>query len=178
MSAISRRRPLATTCTVVLIGAGLLWAPAARAAVPSDLATQPEATPASLCVSRPPRDGFPPGGGNNTGGIPPRYQWGNSPYLGARYDSCPSKVRVFYGGYSGTGFLHYTHYVMKYTTPGELGWKTTQLTIGQHRVWTFTNASHGDWNFKVKACFNAPREGGGERSVCSDWSPQIYLNSR
>ncbi|MFI1972196.1 hypothetical protein [Streptomyces cinnamoneus] len=178
MRAISRGRPLTAACAAALLGAGLMCAPGAGAVGKADATAQPDRSPASLCVSRPPHYGFPPDGGTNTGGVPPRYQWGKSPYLGARFDSCPNRVRVYYGGYSGTGFLHYTYYVMRYTTPDELGWKTANLTIGEHRVWTFNSASSGDWNFKVKACFNAPVQGGGERAICTDWSPQIYLNAR
>ncbi|GHF71156.1 hypothetical protein GCM10010218_60620 [Streptomyces mashuensis] len=171
MRVLSRGRPLTAACAAALLGAGLICAPGAAAAAVGH-------TPASLCVTRPPHTGFPPAGGTDIGGSPPRYQSGNSPYLGARFDSCPSTVRAYYGGYAGTGLFHYTYYVMQYTKPGELGWKTINLTIGEHRLLTFHEASNGDWNFKVKACFDATVQGGGQRAFCSPWSPQIYLNAR
>ncbi|MFF1479132.1 hypothetical protein ACFVYD_16485 [Streptomyces sp. NPDC058301] len=114
------------------------------------------------------RDGTAPNGGSDTGGTPPRFQYGNSPYLGAQLDSCGDVVRVYFGGYNST------HYNIRYVSPTSGRWVQQELAGGPRRVWTIT-AEAGDYNFVVQAC---NRGGALSHSSCTRWSPQIYLNAR
>ncbi|MEV5320713.1 hypothetical protein AB0K92_24220 [Streptomyces sp. NPDC052687] len=82
-----------------------------------EAAAAPDTAPAQGCYHR---DGYPPGGGRNIGGSPPKYK------SGAR---------------------------VKWEMP----------------------AGYGDYDFMVQAC---NRGGSGQRSHCTNWSPQLYLNAR
>ena len=103
--------------------------------------------------------------GRAIGGSPPRFEYDNSPYLGARYDSCGDSVKLYYGGYTGI-----THYNIR--------WGNTQREVGpgQARVLTL-NASQfgeGDVDFVVQAC----KRGSGpfSTSSCTRWSPPVRLS--
>jgi hypothetical protein len=43
--------------------------------------------------------------GQHVGGNPVRFEYGDSPYVGARYNSCEGTVKIYYGGY--TNITHY-----------------------------------------------------------------------
>ncbi|GHH80985.1 hypothetical protein GCM10018793_37440 [Streptomyces sulfonofaciens] len=163
MVSILWRRPLTAACAA-LIGAGLLVAPAAQAG----------ATPGAPSGSCTTRNGFPPDGGTNIGGDPPRYVSGSSPYLGARYNSCTNKLQV-YRGFTSTAHRTYAYYDIRFVQPGRHGWQAKQLPMGQRRVWTITPDTSGDWNFRVRACMRSIDEDGG--ATCSSWSPQIFVHA-
>lgn len=50
------------------------------------------------------RDGT-AGAGQRVGGKPARFEYGDSPYVGTRYNSCEGTVKIYYGGY--TNITHY-----------------------------------------------------------------------
>lgn len=163
----SRRRTLATFCTAVLIATGVALTPGAAQA------QAPSAAPAGQCTYR---DGYPPGGGTNIGAVPNppnEYQSRNTPYVGARFDGCTNTLKLYYGGYSSP---RYSSYEVQYTCPAQLGWRTWQLTIGEHRVYTINGPAHGDWNFKVRACASSIDDSQGARP-CTGWSPQLFLHA-
>lgn len=111
------------------------------------------------------RDAYPPGGGRNIGGSPNRYKWDSSPYIGARYNRCNGYVYVLYGGYSAT------HWNVRWAAPNG-PWEQGELPAGK-ALWSWP-ARHGDYNLMVQAC----NRGFLSRSKCTDWSPQLYLNTR
>jgi hypothetical protein len=65
-------------------------------------AQQPGAMPAAGCFTR---DGTAPDG-RRVGANPIRFDYPDSPYAGARYDSCKGVVRIHFGGYV-SGVTHY-----------------------------------------------------------------------
>ncbi|MGW7263407.1 hypothetical protein [Streptomyces sp. NPDC054842] len=110
-------------------------------------------------------DAYPPGGGTNIGGSPNRYQWSNSPYIGARYNRCNGYVYVIYGGYRAT------HYNVRWAAPGG-PWEQSELSASKG-LWKWP-ARHGDYNLMIQACNRGTFSG----SKCTAWSPQLYLNTR
>ncbi|KUN85053.1 hypothetical protein AQJ64_12540 [Streptomyces griseoruber] len=154
---VRRAATVAASCAVAV---GVMTAPGAGAA--------PTATEGVTqgCYQR---DGYPPGGGRNIGGYPAKYKWDFTPYIGARYYSCGRYVKLYYGGYS----TNTTHYNVRWAPPGG-SWRQSELRAGADMVWTF-DAAYGDYNFSVQAC---NRGGTFERSRCTNWSPQLYLNTR
>lgn len=163
MKITKRRRPLATLCAALMTGTGLALAPGVAAAQPPS--STPASAPAKQCTTR---DGFPPAGGTNIGGVPNRYKYGSTPYVGARFDGCANTLKLYYGGYSSP----WDYYEVRYTYPGQLGWFTWRLTMGERRVSTVNGPAHGDWNFKVRACAYGIDEPG-----CTGWSPQLFLHA-
>lgn len=153
-------RRMVTVLSSCVVAAGIMTAPTAGAA---STATDEVARG---CYTR---DGHPPGGGRNIGGYPAKYQWDHTPYVGARYHSCGRTVSFYYGGYTTST----THYNLSYTSPGS-GWRQIELRAGANMVWRF-DAAYGDYNFKVQAC---NRGGAFQSSRCTNWSPQLYLNTR
>ncbi|MEU0368960.1 hypothetical protein ABZ070_01630 [Streptomyces sp. NPDC006283] len=180
MTLLHGRLPVTATCTAALLAA-LLMTPDVGQAHPVPSA------PTAPCFT----DGFPPrGGGTPTGRSPVRFKWGNSPYLGARYNRCAGTVKVYYGGYPARGGLFgniaaYSHYILRYSTPNDFNWHEARLTVGAARVATF-DAFRGDWNFMVKACGGESLGqlfpwGAGRNAAplwCTAWSPLVYLNAR
>ncbi|QTD99506.1 hypothetical protein [Streptomyces cyanogenus] len=130
-------------------------------------AKEPGSAPATLCTYR---DAFPPGGGTNIGGVPPRYKYTYTPYAGARFDGCTNTLKVYYGGYSNP---RYAYYEISYTYPSRFGWFTWQMGMGERQVATVQGPAHGDWNFKVRACARSIDEG----PHCTGWSPQLFLHA-
>ncbi|MDL5203792.1 hypothetical protein [Streptomyces sp. ALI-76-A] len=163
MAALMLRRT-ATVLSSCAVAAGIVMAPEAGAA-PAAAPTVTDAV-AQGCYTR---DGYPPDGGRNIGGNPPKYKWDHTPYVGARYASCGRTVRLYYGGYTNNT----THYNVRYAPPGG-GWQQTELRAGAHMMWKFP-AAYGDYNFSVQAC---NRGGAFQSSRCTNWSPQLYLNTR
>jgi len=105
--------------------------------------------------------------GQEIAGSPKRYEFGDSPYVGARYDQCLQTIKVYFGGYTGI-----THYNIR------PGWGP-QVEVAPHRkgVWTAPKAAR-NWPrnevyFSVQAC----RRGGVlQKSSCSAWSPVVKIN--
>ncbi len=108
--------------------------------------------------------GSPPygAGGQNTGGYPPRYRYGDSPYLGVLYDSCAGTIKVYYGGYTST------HYNI-----GGYG-KQRDVPGGARRVTTFrvSGSDPRAYGITVQAC---NRGSWGGRSKCTRLSPVVWI---
>ncbi|KPI20620.1 hypothetical protein OV450_0086 [Actinobacteria bacterium OV450] len=174
MSILTWRNAITAVTSAVLIS-GIVVAPDASAASPgtvknttAKVLANASGQPTDLQKGCFFRDGTTTGGGMNTGGTPPRFAYGNSPYLGAQFDSCGDVVRIYYGGYNAT------HYNIRYVSPTSGRWVQQELGGGSRQVWTIT-AQAGDYNFVIQAC---NRGGALSRSSCTRWSPQIYLNAR
>jgi hypothetical protein len=117
--------------------------------------------------------------GASVGDNPVRYEYGNSPYLGARYNSCLDVIKVYYGGYDPGVPRGVTHYnVIRHAQvgsyppirfgQGELRATTTRM------VWTVTprpNANHVA-SFTVQACRKGPVD---VSSTCTRWSPTVRV---
>jgi hypothetical protein len=159
MSVPKFRRAATAAASACVVAIGIMTAPEAAAA--------PDTAPAQGCYHR---DGYPPDGGRNIGGSPPKYKWDHTPYVGARYASCGRVVTLYYGGYTSNT----THYNVRWSQPGSHGWKQGELRAGARMKWEMP-AGYGDYNFTVQAC---NRGGFGQRSNCTNWSPQLYLNAR
>ena len=149
MSVLMRRRAVTAVSAAVLLATGALVAPATGA----------QAAPAAGCYTR---DGFPPKGGTNTGGTPPRYKFSDSPYVGATYESCENVIKLYFGGYSSA-----EHY--RITWQADTGdWQVTRGNPGARKVWTLQAPGY-DYNFRVQAC---------NGSACTRSSPLLYVNAR
>lgn len=102
--------------------------------------------------------------GQEITGSPKRYEFGDSPYIGARYDKCLQTYKVYYGGYSGI-----THYNLRPSWGPQV-----ELAAHERGVWTAPkharNWPQSDLRFTVQAC---KRGGFLERSSCSAWSPEV-----
>ncbi|MCB5180193.1 hypothetical protein [Streptomyces antimicrobicus] len=151
MSVLARRRAVTALASALVLATGILTGPAAQAA---------QSAPAAQCRTT---NGFPPKGGTNTGGTPPRYKFSNSPYIGAIYDSCDNVIKLYFGGYSA----NLTHYIvrMQWDTTD---WQDIRMAPGPRRMWT-VEAPGRDYNFLVQAC---------NGSACTRFSPQLYVNAR
>lgn len=96
---------------------------------------------------------------------PPRYTYGKSPYIGARYNKCLRTLKVYFGGYSGI-----THYNMR--TTGGAQWELKPLRNG---VWSPKIGWYDPGiAFSVQAC---NRGGTFQRSSCTAWSPTVQFPS-
>ncbi|GGU79980.1 hypothetical protein GCM10010260_10170 [Streptomyces filipinensis] len=155
---LRRTVPVVFSCAVAI---GMTTAPNAGAASATAVDVTKQA-----CYET---DGYPPDGGRSTGEDPVRYKWDNTPYIGARYSSCGRVARIYYGGYT----TNTTHYNVRWAPPGG-SWRQTELGPGARQVWTIS-AAWGDYNFMVQAC---NRGGIFQQSRCTNWSPQLYLNTR
>jgi hypothetical protein len=159
-------RHLTVAATVVLTG-GILW-PATAVAGPAQSAEMEVAAlaaapmrPAGPCIVR---DGTATSG-VKVGSNPPRYEYGNSPYLGVRYDSCADVFKIHYGGYTGI-----THYNLRIN----LGQR--ELRPREAGVLTMTPIFvPSSSTFAVQAC---KRGGLFERSSCTRWSPTVTISKR
>ena len=145
----------ATAIATVVLGLALS-APTAGHAAEKKL---PQRAPAAPCKVS---DGWATSG-VSWGSNPPKYEYGNSPYVGAQYNSCTDVTRVYYGGYSNL-----THYNVIY------GSRQYELRAGPRMVWTVTPASfdHQD-TFTVQGCI---RGSWPNPSSCTRWSPTVHLN--
>ena len=101
--------------------------------------------------------------GSPVGANPVRYEYGNSPYVGARYNSCTDVIKVYFGGY--TNLTHYN--VIR-------GARQYELAPGPARVWMITPAS---WDyvatFSAQGCV---RGDWPQPSRCTRWSPTVSVN--
>lgn len=162
----SRHRTPVLLCTAVMFASGLAAAPGAAAA-PAP-AKAPATTPEAPCTVR---DGYPPGARNTgIGGSPMKYRFANSPYVGARYESCAGTLKLYYGGHTSP---RWAYYEVQYTHPTGRDWKTWQVRIGERRVATWDDPERGSWNFKVRACAQSIDDAQGRN--CTPWSPQLFV---
>ncbi|MBF8191290.1 hypothetical protein ITP53_37440 [Nonomuraea sp. K274] len=106
--------------------------------------------------------------GTETGRNPTRFEYTDSPYLGARYNSCTDKVVLYYGGYTNTAAGW--HYNVRFTTGGQ-----RELSPGSSRKWTFNNPGGTSLSAVVQLC----KKGGfAQRSSCTRWSPTVRVSLR
>jgi hypothetical protein len=104
--------------------------------------------------------------GEKFGSDPPKYEYGNSPYLGVRYNSCSDVIKVYYGGY--TDLTHYN--VMSNLR------RQQELKAGPKMVWTVTPyfATGDHWErFAVQGCI---RGNWPNPSKCTRWSPTVWIH--
>jgi hypothetical protein len=108
--------------------------------------------------------------GSPVGSNPTRYEFGNSPYVGARYNSCTDVIQVYFGGGIGLVNPWPTHYNVIY------GWQSGRRhyefrASSDRMVWTVTPLSYNYVaSFHVQACYRATVS---SRSTCTRWSPNI-----
>jgi hypothetical protein len=149
------RKYIATLPIAVLAVSGLTALPAAAQ-------PQSHAAAAARCTIR---DGTSPTGGR-IGSNPTKYRYGNSPYLGVRYNSCQDTFRVYYGGYT----TNLTHYNLRWY---HAGWHQTEMRPFQNGLHTMTAIHSSVIPFLVQAC---NRGGILQRSSCTRWSPTVTLH--
>ena len=117
--------------------------------------------------------------GTRFGSSPVKYEYGNSPYMGVRFDSCGDVLRLYYGGYTGN-----THYNLRFTNPdprlGDADRKQIEVSSGAARVYTLTAAPYhtetgGGRRFfvAVQACSRGT--GLFSTSTCTRWSPTVNV---
>jgi hypothetical protein len=105
--------------------------------------------------------------GQEIAGSPKKYEFGDSPYIGARYDKCARLLKIYFGGYNGI-----THYNIRYDSGNQY-----ELAPHERGVWS---PKHGDSlyeigrKFSVQAC---KRGSGLSSSSCTRWSPVISFNA-
>lgn len=134
------------------------------------LATPAAAAPAGCIV----RDGTATAG-VNIGGKPTRWEYGNSPSIGVRFDSCADVFKVYVGGYSGI-----THHNIRYSYFAPLKHEG-QVEVGPKPGGYYISASphllppgHKQAiTFSVQAC---KRGGFLQSSSCTRWSPPVTVN--
>ncbi|WP_188187758.1 hypothetical protein [Nonomuraea sp. SYSU D8015] len=139
-----------------LMGAGLLSASATSAGA----VTTAQASTADPCVIR---DGT-SSKGYRVGSNPTRYTYDDTPYLGARYNSCTNKVTLYYGGYSAAPGYYYN-----LRTGAGAQW---EVQPGSARKYTMRAPGGTYMTAMVQLCRR------GEllhRSTCTRWSPQVRV---
>jgi hypothetical protein len=101
--------------------------------------------------------------GSPRGANPVRYEYGNSPYVGARYNSCLDVIKVYFGGYTNL-----THYNLKSF------FSQREMAPGPYRVATWTPEFPGNYvdTFTVQGCV---RGGFPPHSHCTRWSPTVHV---
>jgi hypothetical protein len=106
------------------------------------------------------------------GADPKRYEFGNSPYVGARYDSCADVIKVYYGGYVAGSFTHYNVRRALASIPFRGG--QSELQEGPARVWTIAPLDPYFEEFTVQGCVRGkfPRP-----SSCTRWSPTVRVST-
>jgi hypothetical protein len=113
------------------------------------------------------RDGRSPTG-TPWGKNPTKYEYPDSPYIGARYNSCTGKVVIYYGGYldepPGLNFYHLR------LTNGE----QTRVPPGEARIWTINAPGWPSMGIFTQAC----KQQFGRPSVCTRWSPTVTVALR
>ena len=101
--------------------------------------------------------------GSQVGANPIRYEYGNSPYVGARYNSCADVVKVYYGGYTNL-----THYNLASL------FSQREVAAGPRMVVTVTPDFVGSHlaTYSVQGCIRGswPRP-----SRCTRWSPTVQV---
>ena len=151
------RRILRTaTVTSAVLAAAALTAPSGEAAPATHAGPQ-------ACIIN---DGYATTG-VKWGSNPPKYEYGNSPYLGAQYNSCSDVIKVYYGGYTNL-----THYNAIY---GYGSGHQAELKPGAAMVWTRTPYSSGDYweRFAVQGCIRGTWP---NPSKCTRWSPEVWVH--
>jgi hypothetical protein len=108
--------------------------------------------------------------GQRIGGNPVRFQYPDSPYLGARLDRCTGKIYLYYSQNPDLGYA--THYNIR--------WGTNQYEArgGYNRKFTFNDPRDprpGIHTFMVQACIDG---GFLESDTCGRWSPEVRLPRR
>jgi hypothetical protein len=109
--------------------------------------------------------------GVRVGSNPFRWEYANSPYIGARFDQCADVIYIYYGGYTGI-----THYNIRLADQGfNRVYLIRQFEVGSGSARRYTlsaNTVSAAWLLiTVQAC----RRGTGpfSSSDCTRWSPTI-----
>jgi hypothetical protein len=138
------------------------------------MAASKENASARAAACRPVVDGY-ARVGTRVAGVPPRWDFPTSPYLGARFNECTDTMTVYFGGYSGI-----THYNIKWAEEGTACApyiQCKQIEVGPglrriHRIGGNELASRPVLN--VQAC---KRGGFLQSSSCTRWSPTIRFQT-
>ena len=163
------KRQVWSVLAVLGLGAGLATAPAAPAS--ADISDIVPGAPAPQTARRAATtqactiyDGYATTG-EKWGANPPKYEYGNSPYVGARYNSCSDVIRVYYGGYTNL-----THYNVLDRVRGQ-----RELKAGANMVWTVTPYASTDYweSFSVQGCVRGKWP---NPSKCTRWSPTVWVH--
>jgi len=166
MSIFKCHRVMAATSAVVA-AAGMMLLPSTAAAGPvrsTDVAIsaqQVDLMASAACVVR---DGVGTTG-REIEGNPRRYKYDDSPYLGARFDSCGDSIKIYFGGSTGM-----THYNLRHGTGH-------QQELSPRKAGVLTIASPSgyqgrNYSFAVQAC---NRGGTFQPSSCTRWSPSVVV---
>ena len=151
------RTPHRSALVCALVGFTTVLAPAATAHAD-------EGAPAAHAAACTHVDGTATSGAT-LGSNPVKYEYGNSPYAGARYKSCLDVVSIYYGGYtSGVDY-----YNIRYDNgdQGQFSAATPNM------VFSFEpNGGVNRYVFAIEAC----KKGGVfQKSACTRWSPTVSL---
>jgi hypothetical protein len=112
--------------------------------------------------------------GVRTGSNPVRYEFGNSPYLGIRYDRCRETIKFFVGGYER--ITHYNLRVSFYDARTGRGQYTVQRELSAGLRKTLTWSSDGNAGQMIIASAQACNRGGlFQRSSCTRLSPPVRI---
>ncbi|WP_327582468.1 hypothetical protein OHA25_41990 [Nonomuraea sp. NBC_00507] len=102
--------------------------------------------------------------GYRTGSNPTRYEYNDTPYLGARYNSCTNNVTLYYGGYGDAPGYYYN----LRTGAGA----QREVKAGVARKFTFAAPAGSYVDVMVQLC----RRGiPGQKSSCTRWSPVVRV---
>jgi hypothetical protein len=103
--------------------------------------------------------------GATRGSNPVKYYYGNSPYVGARYNNCLDVIKIYYGGYSKADYYNIR----------EVNGYQSEHAAGANMVWTASyqeDPGRHDVTYIVQAC---NRGGVFQPSTCTRWSPTVRL---
>lgn len=164
MSILKRHRVMAATSAVVA-GISVMLLPSAAVASPAqprDVAVSAQQTVPTARAACFVRDGV-ASDGREVGRNPFRYDYGNSPYLGVRFENCADVVRIHFGGYTGI-----THYNLR-----DMRGSQRELSPREKGVLTITPPRGvRKYSWTVQAC---KRGGTFEKSSCTRWSPAVEV---
>lgn len=168
MSVLKSHRVMITTLVGLGAASSMLLAnamaadPAQSKALTGRSVSAPQAH--SSCVIREgtARTGVP------TGSNPTRYRYSDSPYVGARYNSCTNKIVVYYGGYAPYPSSPTSHhfYHLRLTNGDQ-----AEVPQGLARTWTFIAPAGPSTGISAQQCVKVTLIPAG----CTRWSPVVQL---
>lgn len=171
--AVRSRRPAVVSLAAGALACGLLLSPEASASGSSSpTARLAQAAPCEY-VNGEATAGQRIGGNPN----PPRWKYGNSPSLGAKFDRCGDVVRFYVGGYSKASYYKVSwsvncparSFVKNYKTPGRTVVST--ITRSAAHCSSMPGDSYNTYEVRVAACNHKPPAA----DTCTRWSPKVLL---
>jgi hypothetical protein len=163
----TRRR--SSLVLVALAAAGGLAATGAPVSTAAGSKSTPVAKAAACYTAT---DGY-SNSGTRVAGVPARWEYGTSPYIGARYNQCSDTLSVYYGGYTGIDY-----YNLRWNQDGAVGTprnNQAELGPGLRRVARFgSDRVGGRLLLNVQAC---NRGGFLQSSSCTRWSPTLRFHT-